>query len=294
MKKILVLIIVLLTTNLTYALNIEGNSIIDSKGNRIVKKEYKRIILIAPSAVEIFYMIDAEKNIIAIGNTVRNPIWPKEKTEKLNTVGTITKPSIEQVIKYRPDLVILNSMATSFGESLKSQNIPFLVTETKSLDEILQNVKIYGVIVGKSENADKLEKTYRLKLEKIKQNIKKTPLNIKGAFLFSTSPMMVFNETSLPGKIFKILGIKNIADNLPGDRPIVSPEFLLSENPDILLGAMSIKNKEDIINSNPVIKQTKAGKTGNVMIIPSDKVLRGTPRLIDALEGLYQELLDVK
>ena len=57
---------------------------------------------------------------------------------------------------------------------------------------------------------------------------------------------------------------------------------------------MAIKNKNDILNSNPVVKQTKAGQKGNIMIIESDKILRGTPRVIDALEELYQELSNVK
>ncbi|MGL5760345.1 MAG: ABC transporter substrate-binding protein, partial [Cetobacterium sp.] len=108
------------------------------------------------------------------------------------------------------------------------------------------------------------------------------------------SPRMVFSPNSLPGQIFDTLGIENIAKGLPGGRPILSPEFLLAENPDILVGSMAIKNKNDILNSNPVVKQTKAGQKGNIMIIESDKILRGTPRVIDALEELYKELSNVK
>ena len=294
MKKIAALILTILTSNLVYALKIENGFIIDSRGNRVEEKEYKRVLILDPAAVEAFYLIGGEKNIVAIADTAKNPIWPQEKTKDLPKAGTIMKPSIEQVLMYSPDLVILNTMSESFGESLKARKLNFIINEANSFEQILDNLKVYGVVTGRKENTDKLIDNYNLKLKTIREKISEKPLNIKGGFLFSTSPMMVFSPNSLPGQIFDTLGIENIAKGLPGGRPILSPEFLLAENPDILVGSMAIKNKNDILNSNPVVKQTKAGQKGNIMIIESDKILRGTPRVIDALEELYKELSNVK
>lgn len=294
MKRVMTLIFTILISNLVYALKIENDFIIDSRGNKIEKKEYKKVLILDPAAVEAFYLIGGENNIVAIADTAKNPIWPQEKTKDLPKAGTIMKPSVEQVLMYGPDLVILNTMSESFGESLKARKLNFIINEANSFEQILNNLEIYGVITGKEENTDRLIDSYNLKLKMIKEKIAEKPLNIKGGFLFSTSPMMVFSPNSLPGQIFDTLGIENIAKGLPGGRPILSPEFLLAENPDILVGSMAIKNKNDILNSNPVVKQTKAGQKGNIMIIESDKILRGTPRVIDALEELYKELSNVK
>lgn len=294
MKRVITLIFTILISNLVYALKIENDFIIDSRGNKIEKKEYKKVLILDPAAVEAFYLIGGENNIVAIADTAKNPIWPQEKTKNLPKAGTIMKPSVEQVLMYGPDLVILNTMSESFGESLKARKLNFIINEANSFEQILNNLEIYGVITGKEENTDRLIDSYNLKLKMIKEKIAEKPLNIKGGFLFSTSPMIVFSPNSLPGQIFDTLGIENIAKGLPGGRPILSPEFLLAENPDILVGSMAIKNKNDILNSNPVVKQTKAGQKGNIMIIESDKILRGTPRVIDALEELYKELSNVK
>lgn len=294
MKRVITLIFTILISNLVYALKIENDFIIDSRGNKIAKKEYKKVLILDPAVVEAFYLIGGENNIVAIADTAKNPIWPQEKTKDLPKAGTIMKPSVEQVLMYSPDLVILNTMSESFGESLKARKLNFIINEANSFEQILNNLEIYGVITGKEENTDRLIDSYNLKLKMIKEKIAEKPLKIKGGFLFSTSPMMVFSPNSLPGQIFDTLGIENIAKGLPGGRPILSPEFLLAENPDILVGSMAIKNKNDILNSNPVVKQTKAGQKGNIMIIESDKILRGTPRVIDALEELYKELSNVK
>lgn len=294
MKRVITLMFTILMSNLVYALKIENGFIIDSRGNKVAEREYEKVLILDPAAVEAFYLIGGEESIVAIADTAKNPIWPQEKTKDLPKAGTIMKPSVEQVLMYGPDLVILNTMSESFGESLKARNLNFIINEANSFEQILNNLEVYGVVTGQKENAGKLIDSYNLKLKMIKEKIAEKPLNIKGGFLFSTSPMMVFSPNSLPGQIFDTLGIENIAKGLPGGRPILSPEFLLAENPDILVGSMAIKNKNDILNSNPVVKQTKAGQKGNIMIIESDKILRGTPRVIDALEELYKELSNVK
>lgn len=290
MKKIFVLISILIMSAQAFSLKIEGNNIVDNQGNKIALKKYSKIILIDPAVVETIYMIGGEENIVAIANTMNQDIWPIEETKKIPSVGTLYKPSIEKIISYKPDLVVINPMIADFGRSLKERGITYLINNGNSFEEILDNVKIYGKLTGEEEKSNLVAMEYKEKLEEVKKKLEKNPLGYKGAFLFSTSPMMAFNSKSLPGQVFEILGIENITDNLKGGRPILSPEYLISQNPDILLGAMGIKGKEDILNSSPFVMGTTAGKKGNVAIVESSKILRPTPRIIDTVGELYEEL----
>ncbi|MGL6100127.1 MAG: ABC transporter substrate-binding protein [Fusobacteriaceae bacterium] len=293
MKKIMLSLSLLISFS-AFSLEIAGNRVRDDRGNWVEKKQYNKIIVIDPAVVESFFLIGGENSITAIGDSAKSPIWPEEKTKDIPKAGAILKPSLEHVLSFQPDLVIINEVSSSFGENLKSHNIKFLVNESKSFEAILDNLKIYGVLTGKENEAEKVAQEYQSKILELKEKISENPLNIKGAFLYSTSPMMVFSSNSLPGEIFKTLGIKNIADGLPGGRPILSSEFLISENPDLLVGSMGISSSQDILNSNPFVKDTKAGKMGNIHILDSRKILRATPRIIDALEDLYGELSNAK
>ena len=163
MKRVM-LIFTILMSNLVYALKIENGFIIDSRGNKVQEKEYKKVLILDPSAVESFYLIGGEKNIVAIADTAKNPIWPQEKTKTLPKAGTIMKPSIEQVLIYSPDLVILNSVSENFGESLKARKLNFIINEANSFEQILNNLEIYGIVTGQKENADKLVDNYNLKV----------------------------------------------------------------------------------------------------------------------------------
>lgn len=294
MLKKLLAVLMLVSSQFLMAFTIENGMIKDSKGNSIEIKEYNRVVILDPAVIETFYMIGAEDKIAAIGTTARSKIYPEEKVKNLPSVGNIVNISLEKVLSFSPDLVILSVMSSNTGESLKALKIPMITSEAGNFDEILENIKLCGELTGKREEAEKLYKASVEKLENLKKNTRENPLNLKGTVLYSTSPMMAFNSKSLPGQILNTLGVDNITDNLVGDRPILSPEFLLKENPDFLVGAMSIRTPEDILNSNPMIKEINAGKNNNIFIVDSTKILRGSPRIFEAMEEFYSELQKVK
>ncbi|MHD0313561.1 ABC transporter substrate-binding protein [Fusobacterium varium] len=293
-KKLMIAALMLISTKEMFALKIENNLIKDNYGNSIEIKEYNKLIVLDPAVVETIYLLNGEEKIVAIGKTAMSKIYPEEKTKDLESVGNISKPSLEKILSYTPDLVILNGMSTKTGETLKSLKIPYLINEAGNIQEILDNINAYGEILGKKEESKKLYEDSAAKLDELKEKIKNKPLGLKGTVLYSVSPMMGFNSKTLPGEVLELLGVENITNNLTGERPIISQEFLLKENPDFLAGAMSIKSVDDIKNSNPAIKEIKAGQKNNIFIVDSNKILRGSPRIFELILEFYDELLKVE
>lgn len=293
-KKLMIVALMLISTKEMFALKIENNFIKDNYGNSIEIKEYNKLIVLDPAVVETIYLLNGEEKIVAIGKTAMSKIYPEEKTKDLESVGNISKPSLEKILSYTPDLVILNGMSTKTGETLKSLKIPYLINEAGNIQEILDNINAYGEILGKKEESKKLYEDSAAKLDELKEKIKNKPLGLKGTVLYSVSPMMGFNSKTLPGEVLELLGVENITNSLTGERPIISQEFLLKENPDFLAGAMSIKSVDDIKNSNPAIKEIKAGQKNNIFIVDSNKILRGSPRIFELILEFYDELLKVE
>lgn len=292
LKKIILSLMLIISSYSFSALEIKENKIYDNYKNSIEIKEYNKVIILDPAIIETFYMIGAEDKIAAIATT-RSKIYPENKVSKLPSVGHITNTSIEKILSFSPDLVLIGAMSSRLGDSLKPFGIPILTIDSNNFEDILQNIKIFGKITNKENEANKLYEESNKKLINIKEDISKNPLNLKGAVLYSTTPMMVFNSKSLPGQILNLFGIKNLADNLVGDKPIISPEFLLQENPDFLSGTMSITKAEDILNNNIIVKETTAGKNSNLFIVDSTKILRGSPRIFEAIDDFYLELKEI-
>ena len=203
MKKFLLFIIFLISVINIYSIKIENNMAVDSFGNSVPLKEYNKIIAADPSAVEIFYLIGGEDKISAVAKTKINKIYPEEKTELLESVGSITRPSIEKIISLNPDLVILNPMgAVKTAELLKKYNIPYFIDRSVTFDEIFLKTKIYGIFTGQEKNAEKLIEDKKNKLLKIKNEIEDK--NLKGVILYSSSPLISFSKETIPSEIMEI------------------------------------------------------------------------------------------
>ncbi|HNY36368.1 MAG TPA: ABC transporter substrate-binding protein [Petrotogaceae bacterium] len=288
-KAILVLGILIIGLS-AFSLHMENSMIYGESGESVPVASYKKIVVIDPSSVEVLYLLGAQESIAAIGHTAKSPIWPYDKTPALASVGSITKPSLEKVLSYTPDLVLLNAMIGDFGLSLKQHSINYLIVNADSVEDILDNLEILGVLCGKEKEAITLSQEKKSKLKKIKADILKNPLNMKGIFLYSTNPIMAFNSTSLSGQILEVIGVKNIAADLSADKPILSAEYILQQNPDFIIGAMSITSPQQIKDASPLIKSTSAAKKDKIFLIDSSKILRPSPRIVDEIENLYLEL----
>ena len=294
MKKFLLFIVFLISAINIYSIKIENNMAVDSFGNSVPLKEYNKIITADPSAVEIFYLIGGEDKISAVAKTKINKIYPEEKTKLLESVGSITRPSIEKIISLNPDLVILNPMgAVKTAELLKKYNIPYFIDRSVTFDEIFLKTKIYGIFTGQEKNAEKLIEDKKNKLLKIKNEIEDK--NLKGVILYSSSPLISFSKETIPSEIMEILKIKNIADSfLHGKKGIISPDVMLTENPDIIIGTMKIHSAEDIVKANEFLKYSKAYKNNNIYVFESEKILRATPRIADGIEEIYEVVKNVE
>ncbi|WP_291939108.1 ABC transporter substrate-binding protein [Campylobacter sp.] len=249
----------------------------------------KKLVVLDPSIVEMIYMLGADDQLVAISSLQFSKIWPEEKTAKLKSVGTYTKPNIEQIVELKPDLVVTSFHSANVNESLAKFNLKTLTLKADSVDDIYKNIEEIGKITGKEQKAAEVIEGIKTKFASFKSS------GLKGKKIlavFSSTPLTGFSKKTLPGDIFNKLELKNIADDVEGSTPIVSTEFILSQNPDFILviGGMGGGNSENFLKQNPVLKKTTAAKNDKVLSVPSSLLLRGTPRIGEAVDKIYELL----
>ena len=251
-------------------------------GKKEENKKYNRIVVLDPATVEMIYMLGAEDKIVGVANLERSKVWPEEKVAKLESVGTFMKPSLEKIIALKPDLVIMSALTDdNLNNGLKSNNIESKRIQANSIEEIFTNFLEVAKMLGKENEANKIIAEKKAKLEEIK---KMAARNKKGMFVMSASPLMVFGSDNLPNDIMKLLNIKNIAENQKGRNPIVTPEFIMKENPDIIITLLP--NPAQIVATNPQLKNVNAIKNSKFIVVNSSQILRGSPRTIDQIEEI--------
>lgn len=247
----------------------------------------KSLVVLDPSIVEILYMLEAEDEILAISTMLNSEIWPEEKTKNLPSVGNYSKPSIEKIVALKPELVVINRYSTSLKDDLAKFNIKTTAFEASSISDIYKNIEEVGKIVKKENKANELITSLKNRIESIKKIPKSSN---KAVFFYSTAPLMAFSSKTLPGDIFRLLGLQNLSDGIKGERPIISQEYLLTQNPNFMLIVSGMANTEDLIKANPLLEKTDASKNKKIFYVKSASVLRGTPRIVDEIEKLANRL----
>ena len=254
----------------------------DENAKKGENKKYNRIVVLDPATVEMIYMLGAEDKIVGVANLERSKVWPEEKVAKLESVGTFIKPSLERIITLKPDLVITSALTDdNLNNGLKSNNIEAKRIQANSIEEIFTNFMEVAKMLGKENEANKIIAEKRAKLEEIKKMVTG---NKKGLFVMSASPLMVFGNDNLPNDIMKLLNIKNIAENQKGRNPIVTPEFIIKENPDMIITLLP--NPSQIVATNPQLKNVNAIKNSKFIVVNSSQILRGSPRTIDQIQEI--------
>ena len=257
----------------------------ETKVNEKSEKKYDRIVVLDPAVVEMVYLLGGEDKLVGIAKLERSKIWPEEKTEKVESVGTFINPSLEKIIALKPDLVIESFHSSdAIDKSLTSNNIEIIKIQANSIEDIFKNFQKVAKILGKEKEAEKIIAEKRQKIEEIK---KIDTAEKKGLFILAPTPMRVFGKGTLPNNIMEMLNIKNIAAGMEEMSPTLTPEYIIKENPDIIL--TFVKDPQEIVKANPQIKDISAIKNNKFVVLETGQILRGSPRMIDYIADVYQK-----
>lgn len=245
-----------------------------------------RIVVLDPASIETLFMLGAEKNIVGIAPSSYANIYPEEKTSKLPNVGSFSHPSLEKIVSLKPSLVILSSYSLNLAEVLKDFGIKSLYMQAQNLKDMKANVTTLAKIVGKEKEGQKLIKDFEGKLQALHLN----PLNKSAIYIYSSNPLMVFSDNSLIADIFRLIGVKNLSPKSKIQRFIISAEYILKKNPEILVFGMGI-DKEQLLQSNPLLKNTKANKTEQIYYNPNTALLlRLSPKITERIKEFKENL----
>lgn len=249
----------------------------------------ERLVVLDPASVETLFMLGAGEQIVGIANLQHSNIYPSDKSSKLTSVGTFSNPSLEKIVSLKPSLVILSSYSLNLEEGLKNFGIKSLYLKANHFDDIKKNIQILAQITHKNEEGKRLIKEFEQGLESLKND----PLNQSAIYLYSNNPLMAFNDNSLMAEILTLIGIKNLSPKSQIERPIISAEFILRQNPDLLI--LGINANQTFLTQNALLSQTKAVKTGQIYTNEKTHILlRLSPKIIERIAEFKRALKSLK
>lgn len=241
-------------------------------------KNFKRIISLSPSTTEIIYFIEKENDLIAVTNDCNYPLSATKK-EKIGKFGFI---NIEKIISLKPDLILSTKDMERQLKQLEKYNIPLIKLENNSIENIFNNISYLSKILNTKDKSRELKNKYINLVKKVKKNNKKV------LFIIWHEPIISIGNNTFINEIIEKSGYINITKNINSGYLKVNDEFLLKNNPDIILIPES--NFDKINFSKKPWKYLNAVKNKKIYKVNDDIFLRPSPRVLESIDYLINNL----
>lgn len=274
--------------NINKSIYISGNfypvvKIKDDLGNEITFYEKpKRIISLAPSNTEILFSLGLNKEIIGVTEFCDYPDDAKSKEK----IGGFSNPNLEKIYSLKPDFVFgIRGNPKETLINLTKLKINVLAYDPKNLDDLFNLIITIGKVTDKREEAHNFVNKMKEKRDSIIDKAEK--LKKKKVYLeLWNNPYMSVGENTYLNKLIEDVGGINIAKKAKGDWPILSQEFIITENPEVIIIAYMGQNIEEVLK-RPGWENIDAVKNKRIYYINPDLIFRLGPRIIDGMEELF-------
>ena len=251
-----------------------------------LSKPAQRIIVTNSDAAKVLILLDAQDQIVGISDSVRkNPV-----TSVLDkpSVGDYSTPDPEKIVALNPDLVIFySSDAPKNLDLIQQANITYAFFDCYKVDRLNDDIRSLGILTGKQERADEFITFVNSTMDLIKNRTQSIPPDKKQRVYFETGTDYTAAGTDSGGDlIIRSAGGQNIAGDTGVQWPKVSQEWIVAQNPDVIIkNAPSYDSADNFsatvneIMKRPGFQNISAVKNHQVYAV-SGNLLYGPPSVV--------------
>ena len=245
----------------------------------------QRIVPIFASNTEIVAALGLASRIVGIEAYTR---YPKEILDR-PLVGGRLGFSVDAVVDLHPDFLLVTpsrQAANQLIDPMERLGIPIVVVLTRSLEEILSNIRLVGRIAGIEPHGEAVASALEARLARVREKVAGRPrpsvVMITGQL--GNGLMLVAREGTYTGDAIVRAGGRF---GLPGTLALAqgSPEAILQADPDVLLFAGTQKGLDDLI-AQPGWARMRAVTSGRARTVARVELLIPGPRTFEGIEHL--------
>lgn len=251
----------------------------------------ERIICLTEETVETLYLLGQEARIVGVsGYAVRPAQVRKEKPR----VAAFTSADIPKILDLEPDIVLtFSDLQAPIVAELIKLGVTVMAYNQRDIAGILAMIRHLGALVGASDTAEKLAKSYEDRLMKI-------AASRQGRLV----PSVYFEEWDDPmisgikwvSELVEIAGGRDVFSQLAAQKAakdrIVSSRQVIEAAPDIILASWCGKKvRIEKIAARPGWQDIPAVKNNQIAEIKSALILQpGPAALSDGLDAIKEVL----
>ena len=195
----------------------------------------QRVVVTNSDAFEILVGLGASENIVGISSMGMR--LESDNYKQWPSIGHSGNPNIEAITDLNPDVVITyySSSAPSdiFDDKLNSFDISVERINCFYMSEYHSDVSRLGALVGKESMADTMIQDFDRIVNLVKTSV--ADVDVKKSVYIEFADFTAMGADSGNHEMIELANATNIATKLVVKYPKISTEWLLEENPDIII-----------------------------------------------------------
>ncbi|MEO8180769.1 MAG: ABC transporter substrate-binding protein [Deltaproteobacteria bacterium] len=252
----------------------------------------RRIVCLTEEPTEILYRLGESERIVGISAYTMRP--PEARRDK-PVVSAFVGGSVRKICALEPDLVIgFSDIQADLARQLIGANLPVLIFNQRSLQEILDVILDLGRLVERKSEAEALVAGYVRRLEELEAAAARRATRWRVYFEEWDEPMIT--AIRWVSELIEIAGGRNVfaarsLGKLAKER-FVTAEEVRRENPEVVLASWCGKAFDRAaFEGRPGFAGLAAVEAGRVHEVPPEIILQPGPAcLTDGLDFLVDVL----
>ncbi len=250
-----------------------------------IQNPVSRVISLVPGVTEIIYALGAQDKLVGV---VTPCDYPPDIEKPI--VGNFSSPNLERILAQAPEIVFVAGGEQKYlWRKLKELGIQTHIVSPKNLQEIYQSIQEVGELLGKKDKADSLVKNLKEELKELEEFSPATRRRV--LIEISDNPLITCGQGSFLDELITLAGGINIAHHIKKPYPIVSSEFAVNANPDVIIITHPGSNPAERLGWELVnaVKEQRIYQDidPNIILRPGPRVILGIKEL---KKRIYPEL----
>ncbi len=247
----------------------------------------ERIVSMIPSSTETVCALDACDRLVGVDEASDYPARVRE----LPRLGNAYQPNLEGLVQLRPDLVLVDQFS-ALADKLEALGVPVYAGTPQGYDAIFDTFALFGRLLDEEAAASRLTGRVRAAVGAVERATAGT--DAPSVYVEIDNGLYSAGPTSFLGQLIARAGGDNIVPARLGDYPQLEPEFVLAQDPDlILLADAPAGTTPASVAARPGWATLTAVTTGRVIALSQtqvDELSRPGPRVADAVALLARLL----
>ena len=242
-----------------------------------------RIVPLAPSITELLFASGAGSKVVGVSAYDDFPTEVDALPEY-----SVLPMDFEAIVALDVDMAFASEQVNNpkNADTFAAVGIPVYFVAVNTLEDITRAIRDLGDLLGTSEAAQGRAMQLEDSLAQLAALTANLPEKPEVLFLIETATLYAFGQGSYIHHMIDLAGGNSITRTRSTRFPVLTDEFVLSENPDVIVGSFGVEfEMSELLSYHPTWDILSAVVSEQIHGFDSDYYLRPGPRLV---EGAWQ------